>query len=231
MFRSSEGDARLNRSFLGEVFGRFSRMQDSFRHQERRHVSALGKMNLPPLMGRRDAAYDEASRMLTDDLFAAGEELRGRSYRQIGALLRCAASDTTAILALLSSPDTAVRERKLLAFFTMLAKAVEALEWFVELEASVFHDEDETLRDFKSVQTGAELARGERMVAETEQDIVNQLRNFFERTQPRVMHYRSYARKNFSPDNAGRYERSFLFYLNVYRDGGAVSTGGDAIRT
>lgn len=216
----------MNRSFLGEVFGRFTRTQDPLKPQSGRRVGELGKMNLPPLMGRRDAAYDEASRMLADDLFAAGEELRRSSYKRIGGLLRCAAGDTTAILSLLSSPDTAVRERKLLAFFSMLAKTVAALEWFVELESSVFRDGDDALRDFKSVQTGAELARGERMVAETEQDIVNQLRNFFERTQPRVMHYRSYARKNFSPDNAGRYERAFMFYLKVYHDGGEVADAG-----
>ena len=173
-------------------------------------------MNLPALMGRRDAAYDQAAGMLTGDLFAAGGELRRRSYRHIGTLLRCAAEDTNAILALLSSPDTAVRERKLLAFFNMLAKTVTALEWFIELESTVFSDGDEQLRDFKAVQTGAELARGERMVAETEQDIVNQLRNFFERTQPRVMHYRGYARKSFSPDNAARYERSLKFHSEVY---------------
>ena len=154
--------------------------------------------------------------MLTDDLFASGEELRRDSYKRIGGLLRCAATDTTAILSLLSSPDTAVRERKLLAFFSMLAKTVAALEWFVELESSVFSEGDEQLRDFKEVQTGAELARGERMVAETEQDIVNQLRNFFERTQPRVMHYRGYARKSFSPDNAARYQRSLDFYVGIY---------------
>ena len=124
-------------------------------------------MNLPPLMGRRDAAYDEAAKMLTDDFFSVGGESRRRSYRRIGALLRCAEEDTHAILALLSSPDTMVRERKLLAFFNMLAKTVTALEWFVELEATVFSDGDEQLRDFKAVQTGAELARGERMVAET----------------------------------------------------------------
>ena len=173
-------------------------------------------MNLPPLMGRRDAAYDEAAKMLTDDFFSVGGESRRRSYRRIGALLRCAEEDTHAILALLSSPDTMVRERKLLAFFNMLAKTVTALEWFVELEATVFSDGDEQLRDFKAVQTGAELARGERMVAETEQDIVNQLRNFFERTQPRVMHYRGYARKSFSRDNAARYERALEFYTGVY---------------
>ncbi len=156
--------------------------------------------------------------MLAADLFASDGELRRRSYRRIGALLRCAEEDTRAILSVLSSPDTAVRERKLLAFFSMLANTVSALEWFVELESSVFRADDEQLRDFKAVQTGAELARGERMVAETEQDIVNQLRNFFERTQPRIMHYRSYAGKNFSPDNAARYERSLLFYRQVYAD-------------
>ena len=213
----------MNRFFSVDLPGRLRRSDEAPRRQTPCRPNALGKMNLPPLMGRRDAAYDEASRMLTDDLFASGEELRRDSYKRIGGLLRCAATDTTAILSLLSSPDTAVRERKLLAFFSMLAKTVAALEWFVELESSVFRDGDDALRDFKSVQTGAELARGERMVAETEQDIVNQLRNFFERTQPRVMHYRGYARKNFSPDNACRYERSFLFYLKVYHDGGEVS--------
>jgi len=179
-------------------------------------------------MGRRDAAYDQAAKMLAADIFSAGEESRLRSYRRIGELLRCAEDDTTAILALLSSPDTAVRERKLLAFFTMLANTVAALEWFVELESSVFSEGDEQLRDFKAVQTGAELARGERMVAETEQDIVNQLRNFFERTQPRVMHYRGYARKSFSPDNASRYQRSLDFYTGVYGAEPTSAASGEA---
>ena len=205
------------------MFGRFLRGLDLAKRPASHRANALGKMNLPPLMGRRDAAYDEAAKMLTCDLFASGEEQRRHSYRRIGALLRCAEEDTSAIIALLSSPDTLVRERKLLAFFSMLAKTVAALEWFVELESSVFSEGDEQLRDFKAVQTGAELARGERMVAETEQDIVNQLRNFFERTQPRVMHYRGYARKSFSPDNAARYQRSLDFYTGVYGGGKEVS--------
>lgn len=206
----------MNRFFSGEMFGRFLRGLDPAKRPASHRANALGKMNLPPLMGRRDAAYDEAAKMLGRDIFAASGEQRRRGYRRIGALLRCAELDTAAIIELLSSPDTLVRERKLLAFFSMLAKTVAALEWFVELESSVFSEGDEQLRDFKEVQTGAELARGERMVAETEQDIVNQLRNFFERTQPRVMHYRGYARKSFSPDNAARYQRSLDFYTGVY---------------
>ena len=203
------------------MFGLLRRGSEPAKRVSSRRANALGKMNLPPMMGRRDAAYDEAAKMLSCDLFASGEEVRRSSYRRIGALLRCAERDTAAIIALLSSPDTLVRERKLLAFFSMLSKTVAALEWFVELESSVFSEGDEQLRDFKAVQTGAELARGERMVAETEQDIVNQLRNFFERTQPRVMHYRGYARKSFSPDNAARYQRSLDFYTEVYGgDGG-----------
>lgn len=206
----------MNRFFATEAPGHLHRGQEPPARPAPHRANALGKMNLPALMGRRDAAYDRAAGMLTGDLFAAAEESRRRSYRRIGTLLRCAAEDTDAILALLSSPDTAVRERKLLAFFNMLAKTVTALEWFIELEATVFSDGDEQLRDFKAVQTGAELARGERMVAETEQDIVNQLRNFFERTQPRVMHYRGYARKSFSPDNAARYERALKYHSEVY---------------
>ena len=214
----------MNRFFAIETPGHLRRGKEVPAHPAPHRANTLGKMNLPALMGRRDAAYDRAAGMLTGDLFAAGGELRRRSYRHIGNLLRCAAEDTGAILSLLSSPDTAVRERKLLAFFNMLAKTVTALEWFIELESTVFSDGDEQLRDFKAVQTGAELARGERMVAETEQDIVNQLRNFFERTQPRVMHYRGYARKSFSPDNAARYERSLKFHSEVY---GAADGAGD----
>lgn len=212
----------MNRFFLVDLPGRLRRSGEAPRRLTPRRANTLGKMNLPPLMGRRDAAYDEAAKMLTGDLFAFGEEERRRRYRRIGTLLRCAEADTAAILELLSSPDTTVRERKLGAFFNMLAKTVTALEWFIELESTVFSDGDEQLRDFKAVQTGAELARGERMVAETEQDIVNQLRNFFERTQPRVMHYRGYARKSFSPDNAERYERSLNFYSGVYGGDGEL---------
>lgn len=212
----------MNRFFSVDLPGRLRRSADVQRRPTPGCANALGKMNLPPLMGRRDAAYDEAAKMLTGDFFAFDAEVRRRRYRRIGTLLRCAEADTTAILDLLSSPDTTVRERKLRAFFNMLAKTVTALEWFIELESTVFSDGDEQLRDFKEVQTGAELARGERMVAETEQDIVNQLRNFFERTQPRVMHYRSYARKSFSPDNAERYEQSLNFYSGVYGGGGEL---------
>ena len=215
----------MNRFFSVDLPGRLRRNDEVQRRQMPRRANTLGKMNLPPLMGRRDAAYDEAAKMLVGDFFAFGEEERRRRYRRIGTLLRCAEADTTAILELLSSPDTTVRERKLRAFFNMLAKTVTALEWFIELESTVFSDGDEQLRDFKEVQTGAELARGERMVAETEQDIVNQLRNFFERTQPRVMHYRGYARKSFSPDNAERYERSLDFHSKVYGGDGELPAG------
>lgn len=215
----------MSRFFSSGMFGRFLRGFEPAKRGVSFQYNALGKLNLPPLMGRRDAAYDEAARILTCDFFAAGGSQRRKSYRQIGSLLRCAGDDTAAILALLSSPDTMVRERKLLAFFSMLADTVSALEDIIELEDSVFSEGDEHLRDFKSVQTGAELARGERMVAETEQDIVNQLRNFFERTQPRVMNYRSYARKSFSPDNAARYQRSLDFYKEVYSGNSDIPSG------
>ena len=154
----------MNRFFSVDLPGRLRRSDEAPRRQTPRRANTLGKMNLPPLMGRRDAAYDEAAKMLVGDLFAFGEEERRRRYRRIGTLLRCAEADTTAILELLSSPDTTVRERKLGAFFNMLAKTVTALEWFIELESTVFSDGDEQLRDFKEVQTGAELARVLRIV-------------------------------------------------------------------
>ena len=80
-------------------------------HQQPRKADHLVKMNLPPLMGRRDAAYDRAREFINRDLFALDELGRRRVYCAISSLLKSASDDTEAMLITLSSPDTELRRK------------------------------------------------------------------------------------------------------------------------
>ena len=95
----------MNRFFSVDLPGRLRRSGDAPRRQTPRRTNALGKMNLPPLMGRRDAAYDEAAKMLVEydlgkprqavDVVAdMGEETRsaiaGMSLSARGAAMKAA---------------------------------------------------------------------------------------------------------------------------------------------
>ena len=104
-----------------------------------RRAGAMVKMNLPPLMGRRDAAYDAASELITGKLFPedVARGIRVSVYNPLLELLDAVENDTRALLAMLASPDTEARERRLLAYITMLKSAVLALRSFAELEAWV----------------------------------------------------------------------------------------------
>ena len=73
----------------------------------RRGSGALLRLNLAPLMGRRDAAYDAVTRI------AAGPCVFSR-VAELLKLLWSAERDSVDLLSLLSSPDTIDRERNML---------------------------------------------------------------------------------------------------------------------
>lgn len=183
-----------------------------------RRAGAMVKMNLPPLMGRRDAAYDAASELITGKLFPEDVPLviRVSVYNPLLDLLEAVEKDTRSLLAMLASPDTEARERRLLAYITMLKSAVLALRSFAELEAWGFGTEREVGGDEDPAGENSALGK-EDPLRETERTIINQLKSFFERSRVRILRYRSYAGKNFSPANAGRYTCAYQAYFAIYQ--------------
>ncbi len=172
----------------------------------------LVKMNLVPIFGRRDAAYDRAAELIKLELFSLPVAERRKIFLDLKHLLRRVEQDTRRVLSILSNPDTVSRENALLNFVLLLDYGADALESFVvfsshlqELKADVHHF------------SGEEMASHEEELEATEIALVNQLREFFDRVEPRVSRYREYAAKSFSRSFAARYANSYGFYIRAFR--------------
>ena len=176
----------------------------------------LVKMNLIPVFGRRDAAYDRVGELLHMDLFSFSPEERQKIFLNIKRLLRRAESDTRKILTILSNPDTASRENGFLDFIFLLDHGADALESFAVFSNHLISIRGE-VHDFSPLRTGAEKASSEEEIAATEIALVNQLRAFYDRVSPRVARYREYAGKSFSAGLAERFRNSYNFYIRSFR--------------
>lgn len=182
----------------------------------RNRADLLVKMNLVPVFGRRDAAYDRAAELIKSELFSLPVAERQKIFLNIKRLLRRVEQDTRKVLTILSNPDTVSRETALLNFVLLLDYGADALESFVvfsshlqELQGDVQH--------FSPLRSGDEMASREEELEATEISLVNQLREFFDRVEPRVSRYREYAAKSFSRSFAARYANSYGFYIRAFR--------------
>lgn len=176
----------------------------------------LVKMNLIPVFGRRDAAYDRVGELLHMDLFSFPPEERQKIFLNIKRLLRRSESDTRKILTILSNPDTVSRETAFLDFMLLLDHGADALESFAVFSNHLICVRSE-VNDFSPLRTGAEKASSEEEIVATEIALVNQLRAFYDRVSPRVARYREYAGKSFSAGLAERFCNSYNFYIRSFR--------------
>ena len=165
----------------------------------------LLKVNLPPLLGRRDAAFDIAERLICEGNFA-NCPTRIEAYWTISALLKQVCQDSRQILLMLSSPDTRERERRMLALSVMLDTLGASLANFFELRDMMNKD---TFRDAMSTMDEAETVRVVASFNGVEADLLSRMQGCFERSHWRVVRYRTYANKSFSAENAERYRRAY----------------------
>lgn len=188
-------------------------------HRPPRNADQLIKLNLPPLLGRRDAAYDHASRLIEDqELFAHDEIWRQKHYETISGLLEIAADDTNSILLTLSSPDTALRERGIRDLIELLQDLVRGLGNFTRLSNAVLDAENPTLKHFGIRYTDTERLRGEQVLSEVEISTVNQLRIFCMHALPKIRRYREYTAKSFSKPYASRYHKAYEAYSEIFSE-------------
>ena len=167
----------------------------------------LLKVNLPPLMGRRDAAFDIADRLICHGDFAScSSGIRFAAYWKISRLLKRVCADSRQILLMLNSPDTRNRERRMLAHCSMLDSIGASLANFFELRNMAMND---IYRDAMNTMSEEETRRVSDSFNSVEHDLLCRMQESFNRSHPRVVRYRTYAGKNFSAGNAERYRRAY----------------------
>lgn len=211
----------MSQNNQGGLFSRVRRTLGQLRspadvRQDGRRVAAVLKLNIAPLMGRRDAAVDRAADSFGADIFSLSEEKRIAHYIRISRLLELAMNDCDAIIAGLSSQDTITREKRLRAFLSILRDMVVTIKASTVLENVILLESSEVFRELSVEVTGKQLAESEQVLCGTEINLVNRLRDFFARTLPRLNRYREYARKNFSRVYADKYSVSYRNYFEVY---------------
>ena len=211
----------MSQNNQGGLFSRVRRTLGQLRspadvRQDGRRVAAVLKLNIAPLMGRRDAAVDRAADSFGADIFSLPEEKRFAHYIRTSRLLELAMNDCDAIIAGLSSQDTITREKRLRAFLSMLRDMIVTIKASTVLENVILLEGSEVFRELSVEVTGNQLAESEQVLSGTEINLVNRLRDFFARTLPRLNRYREYARKNFSRVYADKYSVSYRSYFEVY---------------
>ena len=164
-----------------------------------RPADRMLKVNLPPLMGRRDAACDRAAELVAKGFSGNRDELD--ALRQLARLLDSARADTERIFSILSSPDTITREHRLLAFFTLMSGAVENIRNLLSI-GEIFNPK----HDAPALALNAARANARWLCA------------YFAAAAPNLRRYRDYAVKNFSPDYAARYECAYREFAEIYAD-------------
>ena len=210
-----------------ELLSRMKRTWEMFRpsvpsHKPSRSADHLVKLNFPPLLGRRDAAYDHACLLIADqELFSRDEAWRRKHYSTIRGLLESASDDTHSILQMLSSPDTARREQELHELITFLLDIVRSLGEFVRVGNIALADDSPAAIHFGIRYTDTDRARGERLLSEVEISSVSQLRICCTRALPKITRYREYTTKNFSKPNLSRYLKSCDSYAAIFREAAA----------
>jgi hypothetical protein len=162
----------------------------------RRGSGALLRLNLAPLMGRRDAAYDAVAE------YASGPCI----FPQVSVLLKLlwsAEKDSVDLISLLSSPDTIDRERNILEHIRKLIRLLQVLEAW-----------DGSRKKKGSADTIAKSGDNDPVIP----IVVDRISSLIRHAVPHLERYRAYAEKSASVSHADRYNKSYSFYHEIYQD-------------
>ena len=174
----------------------------------------LVKMNLPPLLGRRDAACEYILELLTESIKELPLAARLEFYRMLLALLEYAIVDTEAVGKILASAETSARERRILAFLATLRDLLGAACALAEAE-SALSEESAGLEYFLGKRS--RLNRYAASGRDAEMRSLNLALDIAVAASAKLGLYRDYTRKSFSTSNAQRYHEAFSEFQASYR--------------
>ena len=175
----------------------------------RRRAGALVRINLAPMMGRRDAVLDAASALI--EALENGCPLDNPvAFSYLHGLFKAADRNTFRISGMFNNADTVAREQRLAMHIGILAKLAASLDEFCALKsrmhsAAAFYADDPG-NEFDPACTG----RINQRLAVVEENLLAQLCEYFNRVRARIARYRQYAVKNFSEEYLDRYQKSYF---------------------
>jgi hypothetical protein len=207
----------LNLRFHSEVLGK---VKKSIQHlvqsgQHRHNSDYLVVMNIPPLMGRRDAAYDHSEKILLQNLTGFNEHERKDAYLQAIHTLETAIYDTQKIVSALYHDNKSGKEANFLRFLFVLKNTVQAASELVEHELVLFNMGDK-LNEFIGGDISGQLHKTDEIFSQSENNIAKCVTQLISISSGQIKHYRDYTRRSFSRRDLERYEKSFNAFSLTY---------------
>ena len=167
-------------------------------------------------MGRRDAAFDSVGVIGSSAMLKCSDSERLAIYRQAMEQLESAIADCSSIAAAMSSMDSLRRERSFAGYLETMRCHLNVMHDLVALGNQMMNG---TVISGGLVESASasEIAESGMVCHDAEMNFTGRFRSMVERVTPRVLRYREYAKRSFSPENAERYNSSYNYYMKVYQ--------------
>ncbi len=178
-------------------------------------IDYLVKMNLPPLLGRRNAIYTQVVRLLNTDLFSLPDMERLSMLNSCSTLLDEAINNTEAIIITLSNLDTANREKQFLSFMELLRDLIDSVAKLEDFNDHIERDKF-NITKFLGPKFSKTFKRQQSKLNSCELHIINTIQEMIKNAEPAILRYWEYTKSSFNQHNAKRYQRSFDRTSAVY---------------
>ena len=194
-----------------KTINKVKRTQDDESSQE----DYLVKMNIAPLMGRRDAAYDQVETLLSGELSTNSDFERKNIYDIAVKLLDTVLKDTQDIVVALDSEERIDQETSYIGFLELLHSIIEAASNLVDYELSLYNSENTVNKFLGSVIEG-QLRETDDIISDSEMTIVQSINGLFKISKDQLAKLREYSRRDFSRHNAVKYKKSLAEYKKIF---------------
>ena len=192
----------------------FMRMASPF-DSDTAKLDPLVSMNYPPMMARRDAAYDRAVKLLRDNIFSRSESERNELYASILMLLNLAMENTRIILAP-SKKGMKVPDREpMLDYLKLLCDTVGTANTLVSHELMLSANERQ-MGAFLGAQIVQQFHSTDDIFSDSEMNIYHCVIELIDSAEPALMRYREHRKRAFEKADLDRYTKALAEFEIVY---------------
>ncbi len=177
-----------------------------------RPLEHMVKMNLPSMLGRRDALGFLWLQQTSLDILSKPLPERVRHYAALERLATRILNDTGDIVALLSQSATAKQEGKYYTLVTSLRQMIKSVHDVALLQLQMENDQH-ILKDMLSKPRPG-FRKHQKCLATQEGKLFTMLMEFLQSSEEGRKRHREYTKQNFNTHNAGRYQRAFTEFRN-----------------
>ncbi len=199
---------------LDKVKRTFLRMASPFDIDVSR-LDPLVTMNNPPMMARRDAAYDRAAKLLRDNVFSKSEAERSGLYLDILKLMDIAMENTKLILLPAKKGQKTAEQEPMLDYLRLLRDTVSAAKTLVFHELLLSSGEKQ-LSAFLGPQIIEQFHGADDIFSDSEMNIYHCVIELLDSAEPAVLRYREHRRRAFDKSDLDRYNKAFAEFETLY---------------